>query len=264
MQRLIQLLSASYLSEDRLERCHEHSEIVKCGYFGIRPLALLTGISHFIVNSERAKRVVEQELAPDVPVRVDVAYHSIDRISVRAGAPFQRNDPNELIIGHFGIPHAVKGTPKVLAAASILRETVPVRVLLAGWHAKAYLEHNVVPADRDHIILVDAPSDEELFRCMKWVDVAVQLREENYGESSGIVAQLIGVGKKPITTVNLIDESMIGRAIPVPNDIEPKDLARVITKSISRCTHEDDLSGVSSEKLGVLVSRLVLAGHDRS
>ncbi len=254
---MIRLYSLCYADGGQMNSFRSHWQFAPAGFLGIRPLVVVCGIDHFIVNSERARRLVERELAPDLHARVDVVFLPVDRVDVAGGPPFERRSADEIVVGTFGMPDPIKGTARVVAAARLLSRSRPVRLVIAGWGAHRYVRKYVSPRDRNFVTAVDSPVDEEMFRWMKWVDVAVQLREAECGESSGVLAQLVGVGRKPVAASSLIDPALAGRTIPVAPDIADEDLAAVIAAARFDQDSEVALEEVSSIALGRRLARIV-------
>jgi len=233
----------------QLKSCGTHNEFPDVGMRGIRPLILGAGIRHIVVNSERAKKAIEYDIACEFDVRVDIAHHTIDRIDTNAIPPFSRRR-DELIIGTFGIPDNIKGTDRVIAAVREINRSRPARLAIVGWRANEYACNCISPEDRNIVEIVDSPNDAELHRWMKAVDVAVQLRMIQYGESSGVLAQLVGVGKKPIASTNLIDPALADHTIAVDREIPPEQLAEEILNAIHVIGTYDGLEKFSSASLG--------------
>ncbi len=233
----------------QMRSCASHNEFPDVGMRGIRPLIIGAGVRHIVVNSERAKKAIEYDVTCDFDVRVDVAHHAIDRIDVDGTPPFVRRH-NELIVGTFGIPDGIKGTDRVIAAVREINRFQPARLAIVGWRANIYAQHFISAEDREIVIIVDSPTDVELHRWMKSVDVAVQLRMLQYGESSGVLSQLVGVGKKPIASTNLIDPALASRTIAVDHEIPPEELAEEILKARHVIGTLEGLERFSSASLG--------------
>jgi glycosyltransferase involved in cell wall biosynthesis len=147
----------------------------------------------------------------DVPLRGVVLHSRAARDVLRRGWPeiealeqrrlylpvldpfTQRTAPPEspLRIGSFGYPAASKGTDAILAAFRHLRGHRPEATLvIAGYNAARYAQEEKL-CDEPGLELHDNPSMPRLHALMDSVDVAVQLRTHNSGESSGIIPQLL-------------------------------------------------------------------------
>lgn len=103
-------------------------------------------------------------------------------------------------LGTFGYPAASKGTEIVVDAFRRLRAARPgATLVIAGYNAALYAAHNGL-ANEAGIEVHDNPPMPALVELMRGVDVAVQLRAQNTGESSGIVPQLLSLDVPTITT----------------------------------------------------------------
>jgi hypothetical protein len=103
-------------------------------------------------------------------------------------------------IGSFGYPSAFKGTDLIVAAFRRLRQAQPgATLVIAGYHAAAYAGAQGL-AGEPGIEVNDNPPMPRLVELMRGVDVAIQLRTLNLGESSGVVPQLLSLDVPTITT----------------------------------------------------------------
>src|SRR5436305_10139283 len=75
-------------------------------------------------------------------------------------------------------------------------------LILAGYLVSVYAAENSVDPSESGLQVVDSPSEEELLNLMASIDVAVQLRSENRGESSVIVHQLLGLHRRVIVSAH--------------------------------------------------------------
>ena len=196
--RVMQELYGRPLKRSKPGQFH-HNSLIEQGVFGVRYF-FSYGIDKFLVNSRAAAAILERDLA-GTRVLVRQIFHPV---FLPDGVNFGNATPklaNELVIGTFGGPAISKRTDLVILAANELkRRGNSVRLLLAGYEMRKF-------ADRyDHLFqdikytIFDGPTDVQLVRCMKECDVAIQLRADNLGESSGIVAQLLGLGKSVIVS----------------------------------------------------------------
>jgi hypothetical protein len=200
------------------------------GLMGVRFL-LNSGVKRYIVNSRAALDLVTTDLASEA-AQVTQLFHpaflprggedalSIARARVLAGRSEQ------FTIGTFGVPGPSKLTHRVAAAArEIGRRGVPVRVLMAGYGVREYLRNHGRDFDGLDLRSFDGPTDPQLLRCMAETDVAVQFRSKNLGESSGIVPQLLCLGKTVLVS-DIGSFKEFGNAVRmVSNDLDVENLA---------------------------------------
>ena len=198
------------------------------------------GIRHFLVNSEAARALIQADLASvDAPrdAVVSRVFHPVfpapgGIVRFPSAMPALRRP---ITVGTFGIPSRGKCTEDVLAAIRLLRaDGHPIRLVIAGYHAHAYaLENAPLLAGLD-IDLIDAPSDWQLLEAMRHVDLAVQLRAHNFGESSGVVPQLLSVGRAVIVN-RLGSFAEYGDAVAqIPPGASPRLIASAILATIEQ------------------------------
>ena len=104
-----------------------------------------------------------------------------------------------LRVGFFGVPAVNKLPDLVVAAFNLLVKERKAHLTLAGWGVQRFAEERSL-LGREDITCLESPSDELLAQAMAGVDVAVQLRIPTLGESSGVVGQLLALGKPVIVT----------------------------------------------------------------
>ena len=188
-----------------------------------------------IVNSVACRdlvRVTLGELAADLPI--DVVHLPIDRVPAAEPPRPAANDDGELVLGSFGMAGDTKRLDQLARAVGILRRRRPARLVIAGWEASAYCRRTGLDAIAG-VEIVDAPTDDSLVAAMQAVHVAVQLRSPTFGESSGVVSQLLAVGTPLVVT----DEGSFAElpaeaASFVSADCSPADLAATIESAAGR------------------------------
>ncbi|MBP0446375.1 glycosyltransferase family 4 protein [Roseomonas sp. SSH11] len=201
------------------------------GILGVR--ALLDGlpIDRLLVNSAAARELLLAEMPSLRPEQVLQLFHPVFpeadvalTAAPRAGRP---------VIGSFGVPSPYKQTEVVLEAMALLRQRMPEAVLLlAGYGAGDYAQRMGLDG-LPYLRVVDAPSDGALLGMMRSVDLAVQLRSGNRGESSGVVPQLLGCGTPVVVsaTGSFLEFGDAVRA--VPPGITAEALAAVMAEEIA-------------------------------
>jgi glycosyltransferase involved in cell wall biosynthesis len=98
----------------------------------------------------------------------------------------------ELVVGTFGVPSMKKGLNLFFDACRQLRASgVALRVVLAGFGWDEFLKRAPQLIENLNVDIYSDVNDEELLMLMDEVHVGVQLRLQNLGESSGVVASLV-------------------------------------------------------------------------
>jgi glycosyltransferase involved in cell wall biosynthesis len=186
-----------------------HGKLAKHGVLGHRVFKSL-GIHKFFVNSGAAEKLLRADLGDDV--RVERLFHPCFLPLNRDGFVPTSKKP-VLKIGTFGIPGGSKMTELVVNACQKLHQTGhPVELHIAGFQVLDYWRSRNFAGLGFKYHLLDSPTDIELVNAMNAVDVAVQLRDENRGESSGIIPQLLMLGK-PVVVSDLGSFKEYGSAV---------------------------------------------------
>ena len=170
----------------RVER-GDYSPLLEAGFAGVRTLLNDVPFSGLIVHSEAAKRIILRDWRDLDEKKVSVLFHPV----FEPYRPRQAGRGRGLRIGSFGVPNESKLTPMVVAAFRIIRATLPdTTLVLAGYDAALFASRQGL-VDEPGLIIEDNPGDHRLLTLMSGVDVAVQLRASDTGESSGIIPQLL-------------------------------------------------------------------------
>jgi glycosyltransferase involved in cell wall biosynthesis len=221
-----------------------------------------------IVNSVACRDLVVQALGDLARgLTIDVLHHPIadlpDRCRYPAvGGPNQAG--SELRIGSFGLAGDTKRLDVLARALTILRRRRPARLLIAGWEARTYCRRTGIDAVAG-VEVSDAPDDDALAATMQAVDLAVQLRSPTFGESSGVVSQLLAIG----TPLVVNDEGSFAElpadvATFVAADCSPADLAAAIESAAGRRIAADRLTAIraawSPEAFAARITEILAPG----
>jgi glycosyltransferase involved in cell wall biosynthesis len=198
-------------------------QMVEAGVFGIRPLLDGLDVHAIIVNSPAAEAVVRREVGDR---RVEVLFHPVFAPPAEA----RPARPPGLRIGCFGVPGGSKRTEVVIEAfQAVRRERPDARLVIAGYQAGLFARHNNLTPDRGYEIH-DSPSDHEFSRLLASVHVAIQLRRQNLGESSGVMARLAGLDVPVITS----PDGAFGEYAQFATVLRPQDGAAELATMILR------------------------------
>lgn len=170
---------------------------------GLRLLAETADLDGLIVNSFACRELVEAVLGSLADRwTIDVAFLPV--VPADWGTTLPPQDPatpgpRPLRVGSFGLAGDTKRLDLLAAAVTILGRRRAVKLVIAGWEARRYCRRTGL--DRvAGIEVYDFPDDATLTATMRSVDVAVQLRSPTFGESSGVVSQLLALGRPVVVT----------------------------------------------------------------
>lgn len=177
-----------------------HAALSEQGIFGVRYFRNI-GIKRFIVNSVAAADILNRDLA-GTSARVDRLFLPVFLpVDSEKLEPLSNTVFNGISIGMFGVPSSEKGSDVVVGAVKrLVRRGYNARLLIAGFNTAQFAERRRQLLEGLDCKVFDGPAEPQLIQCMQCVDVAVQLRMRNLGESTGIIPQLLYLGKNVITT----------------------------------------------------------------
>ncbi len=170
----------------------------KMGIAGLSAVLRDISVAGIIVNSAAASDIVSRDLArAGRALPVLVGFHPVFP-ATRAAISTPRD--KTMRVGSFGVPASWKRTDVILdAIKALIARGVDCQLVLAGFGVDDYMARR--PAvDRARVRLVNSPSDAALMSLMAEVDVAVQLRRSATGESSGVVSQLMAMGRPVVVS----------------------------------------------------------------
>ncbi|MCL2312632.1 MAG: glycosyltransferase [Firmicutes bacterium] len=203
--------------------------------FGIRLILALTGAENIIVNNQYCKELIEKDIKGTVfENKLNIVLAFLPIPDLKNTKSYEHNvSENTILIGTFGMPSEDKGTKTIINAVHLLNSKYKIKtnLLMAGYSVDSYIsEHKHFCGDTSQILTFDWPDDDKLASLMKSVDIAIQLRNNPHGESSGCIAQLLSLDKKIITTKNFVDIRFERYCKTVDSNISPEHLAEEIVK----------------------------------
>jgi glycosyltransferase involved in cell wall biosynthesis len=210
-----------------------HAHLARNGVMGLCYLCDF-GIRYFLVNSAAAQNIVESDLkGRDFAIKR--VFHPAFLPAGAEPAPVQtpaRLPSDPIIVGSFGVPSHSKRIMDVIGALRLLEaEGTKVRLVLVGFGVAEFMRRNADILSGLDILHHDAPSDLQLINYMRGVDVGVQLRRENLGENSGVVAQLLMLSRPTIVSA-VGSFAELGEAVmQIPVDASIEDIASAIKKA---------------------------------
>lgn len=207
--------------------------VTRCVY---GPKALLSDlrVDGIFVNSTAAADVVHEDFPAFDRNRIHTLFLPVCAVPAVPSAPENRGRTR---IGTFGIPSAgSKSTSIVVDAFRKLQSKRPnLELLIAGYNAHEF-GRAMGFANDESILIEDSPTAPRLEALMRSCDIAVQLRNNHLGESSGIVPQLLALSKP--TIVSAVGSFLeYGDAVAyAPTDVTPDQLAILIACELENTT----------------------------
>lgn len=219
----------------------EHSEtIAKCPsldtnfllnmkIYGIRPLINLTGIKHIFVNTQKAKQLIEEELTEQELSELTIDVFFLPLMEIKAKKISLRDNRKQKVIGTFGMPNPFKMYDEIYQAVKWLNgQGQNIKLIFAGYHCNTLSQKM---SDK-FVEIYDAPTDDVLYSLMNSVDLAIQLRKNSTGESSGCISQLLNLGKNILTTEDFIPNELIQYCRTIQKNVDVKKLGEAILSAL--------------------------------
>ena len=200
---------------------------------GLRYLAEHGELDGVIVNSAACRDLVRAVLGPLADRwSIDVALLPVEPALSAATGTDSTQAP--LRVASFGLAAGGKGLDRVVEGVACLARSRPTRLTIAGWNVARHCRRTGI-GRRGDVDVVDAPDDGTLLEMMRGTDVAVQLRSVTHGESSGVVAQLLALGKQLVVNDEGSFAELPAELVTfVPVECTPEELARAIQTAAAR------------------------------
>jgi glycosyltransferase involved in cell wall biosynthesis len=142
-------------------------------------------------------------------------------------APMQNEESLKLL--HVGILGKSKLPDELIRACELVAAMRPITLIFAGYDVKAYLDR--LELIRPWIDIREGLSDDALLSLMQEVDIGIQLRWPQHGESSGAIRQFLALRKPVIATAGGSFDEFAGAARLVSPDTPPEALAVAILET---------------------------------
>ena len=219
-----------------------------------------------LVNSAACRDLVRAVLGPRADaLPIDVLHLPVDATlepSRAVGRPQPQRD-GPVCVGSFGMAGDTKRLDVLARAVTSLRRRRPVTLVIAGWEARRGCRR--LGLATDGLEILDSPDDNALLAAMQGVDVAVQLRSPTFGESSGVVNQLLALGTPLVVTgAGSFAELPADIASVVAADCSPAELAAAIeaaaARRVSPARHREILAARSAEAFATRLAAILTAG----
>ncbi len=179
----VNLLNNLYL-RDCPEDAKKKIPIFDSNVLGLKVFNKCFGISEFLVNSQAAADLVTKDLYDLENIKVSRIFLPLFEFDLRKYKYKFNKEEGVKYIGSFGIPGPAKKTDVIIDAVNLLNKRgINCKLILAGWGVEKYCRHK----DLTNVEYFENLSDLELFSLISQIDLAVQLRASNTGESSGCV-----------------------------------------------------------------------------
>ena len=248
------------------------SDLTNCGQvydvfitneiYGIRPLINMTGIRKLFVNNEKAAQLIRKELTDEEfsSLHIEILFHPIENLQ-NVSAINLKDNKKQVVVGSFGIPDKTKMTEEIISAVEILNKSGHnVKLVLAGYNTAS-----VKTKDYNFLEIYDSPNTEKLYSLMKSVDLAIQLRPDSHGESSGCVAQLLGLGQNVLTNKSFVSGDIAQYCHIINGRPAVADLAASILKAVQnkkRYNNEELTDKYGFSQLSEILYSKILQNRD--
>ncbi|WP_234731126.1 glycosyltransferase family protein [Acidocella facilis] len=224
----------------------------------------VTGLCHIISHPEKISGIICNSKAGMTIIANDktlTPLPAIYQLFHPVLDPFQKRAPRSekdraLLIGSFGAPGGDKASDVVVEGFRILRRSYPnAQLVLAGYNAKKFVNRLKSPEDGESIIGAEPEETVAFMNLMAECDLAVQLRRENRGESSGVIPQLVSLDI-PVLVSKVGALAEFGDAVSyIDCKATPRQLANAMEEEFLKLAEDNPHRGAYCAKYSVSAFR---------
>lgn len=227
------------------------------------PILLLSGIQRVFITTESCKKKLMEDVRGRVDVISDVLPLPIEKIAV--DAPVRCFDSETLIVGHFGYFPYYKKLDLLISAIHIVKRRRKCALILAGYGDLERAAEGSGLGSSVHIVRTALQS--ELYAVMASIDTAIQLQYTIRGEDSVVINELLGLGKRIITTRGFVDDDVRDLVVEVDPSISPEDLAELIMNTDTKSQSERARLALERRSMTKITNKLesmLIGGEDEN
>jgi len=174
-------------------------------------------------------------------------------------------DDGTIKIGSFGLSDNIyKSTNTIVNAVILLNKKYGIKskCILGGYNSRLYIRENVPVLLQKYVLGFSKLPNKHFFSLMRKIDIAIQLRNNPLGESSGAINELLGLNKKVITSAGFLDSRLEKYCHVVPKFISEEELAKELFAIINEKNNKKNnadilLSEYSFEKLSDAILNII-------
>ncbi len=181
--------------------------------YGIKIILQFTNIKNIIVNNDKCKELIINETKETNyynKINIIKMFHPIEKLNKENIKKQYKKLHDNIYIGSFGYLDSVKGSDTVIKVINILNKKCnnKIKLVVSGYNAKNYINTIKDKTLTENIICFETKNTEDFISLMDSVDMAIQLRNNPQGESSGVICQLLALNKKIITTKGFVSKEL--------------------------------------------------------
>lgn len=236
--------------------------LLKENIYGIKIILLLTNITNIIVNNYKCKELILSEIKGteyDNKINIIKMFHPIEKLNKENIKKQYNKLPYNIYIGSFGYLSSVKSTEIIIKAINILNKKYnnKIKLVVSGYNAKNYINTIKDKTLTENIICFEMENTEDFISLMDYVDMAIQLRNNPLGESSGAIHQLLGLNKKIISTKGFVSKELSKSVREVKPYISAEELALEILDYLEDKTIIDNSELIEKYSFENLANKLL-------
>lgn len=230
--------------------------------YGIKIILSLTNITNIIVNNDKSEELILNEIKVteyDNKINIIKMFLPIEKLNKENIKKQYNKLPDNIYIGSFGMLDSVKCSDTIIKAINILNKKYnnKIKLVVSGYNAKDYINSIKDKTLTENIMCFETKDTEDFISLMNSVDIAIQLRNNTIGESSGVINQLLGLNKKIITTKGFVSKELSNSVREVKPFISAEELALEILDYLEDKTIIDNSELIEKYSFENLANKLL-------
>ena len=230
--------------------------------YGIKIILSLTNITNIIVNNDKSEKLILNEIKGteyDNKINIIKMFLPIEKLNKENIKKQYNKLPDNIYIGSFGQLDSVKCSDTIIKAINILNKKYnnKIKLVVSGYNAKDYINNIKDKTLTENIMCFETKDTEDFISLMNSVDIAIQLRNNTIGESSGVINQLLGLNKKIIATKGFVSKELSKSVREVKPFISAEELALEILDYLEDKTIIDNRELIEKYSFENLANKLL-------
>ena len=236
--------------------------LLKENIYGIKIILSLTNITNIIVNNDKSEELILNEIKGteyDNKINIIKMFLPIEKLNKENIKKQYNKLPDNIYIGSFGQLDSVKCSDTIIKAINILNKKYnnKIKLVVSGYNAKDYINNIKDKTLTENIMCFETKDTEDFISLMNSVDIAIQLRNNTIGESSGVINQLLGLNKKIIATKGFVSKELSKSVRKVKPFINAEELALEILDYLEDKTIIDNSELIEKYSFENLANKLL-------
>lgn len=239
---------SKYYKNKKINTQKLYTSFLENKIFFIKPIIELTSINNIIALDKKVKELILKDNSNNKDLKIESIFlpteeiNNVDNINLK-------EEKEQYILGIFGgFNPEKKPIDKILKALEILNKKLKVKLIIVGSGVEKFFQEKKY--SKNNIQIFEKPDSKLWLKLLNSVDLALELREEWFGYSSGVISELTGLKKKILITDAWCPDDLKDYYYTASQDVSCEELSNIIEKILKNQITKKQISNYIFEKYG--------------